>query len=303
MSLLLQYAQKWSLLIFLLCSMLSTGMSIAPGALLAPLRKASIVLPAILVNFIAGPALAWGIARGLSLEEGHSVGLMLLGCAAGAPFLPKLVGAAKGSLVYAAALMVLLTTGTIIFLPIALPVLVPQLSASPWSIAKPLLLLIVLPLAAGMGLRIRLARFSDSIGPILARMGNVALVVLFGVLVGLNAGALVGVIGSGAILAAILHFVLLFSLGWWLSRSNADAQSALALGAGARNFGAALVPAAGSTADATITVMIIVCAIVGLAVSFSAAIWVKKRQQLDPTKPNGNGNAKESLDRFLRSKD
>jgi hypothetical protein len=55
------------------------------------------------------PAGAIVLAPVLRLDEPLGVGLLLLGVAAGAPFLPKLAQIANGNLAFAVALMVLLT--------------------------------------------------------------------------------------------------------------------------------------------------------------------------------------------------
>jgi BASS family bile acid:Na+ symporter len=84
------------------------------------------------------------------LERPHVIGLLRLGGAAGAPFLPKLAEGAGGDPGFAVALMTLLTIGTTFFMPFALPLIIPGLQASPWSIARPLLVFILAPLAIGM---------------------------------------------------------------------------------------------------------------------------------------------------------
>jgi bile acid:Na+ symporter, BASS family len=272
----LQVVQKSALLVFLVSSMAATGLGITPRAVVAPLRDMRFVTTAILLNFVAAPALSWLLSRALRLNPAHAAGLMLLGCAAGAPFLPKLVVVARGDLALSATLVILLTVGTIIFMPLALPFLIPTLHADAWEIAKPLLILIVAPLVIGMIIRILAAPFSAQASRFLANLGNLALLVLFVLLIVLNLGPLSGVVGSGAILAGILHFIGLFALTW-LGSKGQTSQTVLALGTAARNFGAALVPAAGTSASRDTTVMLLVSAIVGLVLAFISAIWVKRQ--------------------------
>jgi BASS family bile acid:Na+ symporter len=269
--------QKASTLVFLLSSMLATGLSISPRDVLAPLRNVRLVLLLLALNFIAAPALAWLLSLCLHLAPGHAAGLLLLGCAAGAPFLPKLVEVARGDLILAAALIIFLTLGTLVFMPVALPILVPALSVDAWAIAKPLLLMIVAPLAAGMVARSWRPAFATQSAPMFSKLGNLALLMLFALLIALNFRALIRVLGSGAILAAILHFFGLFFLSWFLSSGNKRGQSVVALGTGARNFGAALVPAASATANPDTTTMLIVSAIVGLLIAFPTAKWAGGR--------------------------
>ena len=267
--------QKASTLVFLLSSMLAMGLSISPRDVLAPLRNLRLVLRLLALNFVAAPALAWLLAVCLQLAPGHAAGLMLLGCAAGPPFLPKLVEVARGDLTLAASLIIVLTAGTLVFMPVALPHLVPSLSVDGWAIAKPLLLLIVAPLAAGMVARIWWSKVAAQSAPVFAKLGNLALLVLFVLLIALNAHALLRVLGSGAILAAILHFFALFSLSWFLPSGDLRGQGEVALGTAARNFGAALVPAASATDNPDLTTMLIVSAIVGLLIAFPTARWVR----------------------------
>ena len=114
MSHLLQQLQKLSVLVFLVSSMLAMGLTLTLPAITAPLRSVRLVCLALALNFILAPAFAWLLTIVIPLERGHAVGLLLLGGAAGAPFLPKVVETAGGDLALAAALMGLLTLGTMI---------------------------------------------------------------------------------------------------------------------------------------------------------------------------------------------
>ncbi|MEO8353682.1 MAG: bile acid:sodium symporter family protein [Chthoniobacteraceae bacterium] len=277
MDALLQQIQTLSVLAFLVSSMGAIGLVLTPRAIAAPLRDRRFVLLALSLNFVLAPGFAWLLTVVIPLDRAHVAGLLLLGGAAGAPFLPKLVEMANGDIAPAAALMALLTAGTILFLPFALPLMIPGLSADPWSIARPLLLLIIVPLAAGMLVRSRAAAFAARVAPVLATLGNASLLLLFVLLVALNSRALIAVIGSGAILAALIFFSALFVFGWLLGGSQ---RRVLSLATAARNFGAALAPATNCFDDPNVTVMIIVGAIVCLVVTFFAAGWVRRQQAL-----------------------
>lgn len=274
---LLPLAQKLSVLAFLATSMLAMGMNLTPRAVVEPLAQPRFVVLALVLNFIFAPAFAWLLTIVFPLDRGHAIGMLLLGGAAGAPFLPKLVQNARGDTTLAIALMALLTAGTIFFMPFALPRMVPGFTANPWAIARPLVLLIVLPLALGMVLKGVGPVLTARAMPIFEKIGNVSLLLLFVLLIVANTRALLGVIGSGAILAAILYVIGLFAVAWLLGGPSVEGRGVLALGTAARNFGAALVPAASSFSDPKVTIMLIVSAIVGLVVCFLAAAWVRRR--------------------------
>ena len=110
-------AAKIALLAFLVSSMLAARLSLTPHAILAPLRNLRLVLVALALNFVAAPVFALVLSIVIPLERPHAIGLVLLGGAAGAPFLPKLVEGAHGDLGFAVALMTLLTVGTTLFMP------------------------------------------------------------------------------------------------------------------------------------------------------------------------------------------
>jgi len=90
------------------------------------------------------------IARLLRLDEPLGIALLLLGTAAGAPFLPKLAGLAKSDLAFAVGLMVLLMVLTVGYMPVVLPLLLEGVSVDPAKIARSLVLLMLLPLGAGL---------------------------------------------------------------------------------------------------------------------------------------------------------
>jgi bile acid:Na+ symporter, BASS family len=235
-----QHIQRLTVLAFLASSMSAVGLTLTPAALVAPLRDVPLVTRAPALNFVIAPAFAWLLTCSIPLERGYAIGLLLLGGAAGAAFLPKLVETAKDDLALAAALMGLLTAGTIVFLPFAVPLIIPGLQADPWGVARPLLLLVVLPPAVGMLIRNRAATLAAHLAPMLAKIGNVSLLLLLALLVAFNSRALLGILGSGAILAALLYFSGLFIVGGPLGGAKPETRRVLALATAARNFGAAL---------------------------------------------------------------
>jgi predicted Na+-dependent transporter len=76
-------------------------------------------------SHIRYPLGALALTKGLRLDEPLGVGLPLLGCAAGAPFLPKLAELSKGNLPFAVGTMVLLMVITVVYVPLVLPLLLP----------------------------------------------------------------------------------------------------------------------------------------------------------------------------------
>jgi BASS family bile acid:Na+ symporter len=229
--------------------MLAAGLhTYAPG-IITPLRDLRLVLVAMALNFVLAPLLAWVLTVVIPLDRGHAMGLLLLGGSAGAPFLPKVVQIARGNAALAAALMGLLTLGTI-----PLPALRPA-DNDPGTPSRSLEYCAPARAADRLAVRRRdfiklcSARVAERAEPVLAKLATASLLLLFVLLIVLNAPALLGVIGSGAILAALIYFAGLFVLGWLLGGWKPEVRGVPGLATTARNFGAALVPASGSFSD------------------------------------------------------
>ncbi|HWP17434.1 MAG TPA: hypothetical protein VNM46_17540, partial [Xanthobacteraceae bacterium] len=117
----LQQLADLSIPAFVISTMLTAGMSQPLADVIAPLRRPLPVSVALLVNFALAPLLAVLLTRIVPLQPAHATGILLLGAAAGAPFLPKLAEISSGGLAYSVALMVLLMGASAIFMPLALP--------------------------------------------------------------------------------------------------------------------------------------------------------------------------------------
>src|SRR6516165_7805164 len=131
---LLSKAATVAMLCFVVSSMLAMGAGLTVAEIIEPLRNARLITLALLANFVLVPIGAFALAKVLRLDEPFGTGLLLLGCAAGAPFLPKLAELAKGNLAFAVGAMVLLMAVTVAYLPIALPLLIPGVTVHPWRI-------------------------------------------------------------------------------------------------------------------------------------------------------------------------
>jgi bile acid:Na+ symporter, BASS family len=271
---LLGTAARVAVLCFVVSSMLAMGAGLTLAQILEPLRNARLVAASLLANFVLMPLCAFVLAKALSLDEPLGVGLLLLGCAAGAPFLPKLAELAKGNLAFAVGVMVLLMVVTVGYLPIVLPLLLPGVTVNSWKIARSLVLLMLLPLAAGLVLRTRYENLAARVKPLLDRISNISLILLVLLITAANLDKVLQVFGTRGILAGFLFIALGFGIGWLLGGPGADTRRVMALGTAQRNIAAALVVASQSFNDPKVVVMVVVVAIAGLIVlmPFSRAL-------------------------------
>ena len=141
---------KVSLAIFMAGSLLDMGLRLNLKDAIQGLRNFRFVAHTLVWSFVFCPALAYLITRVMPLDSPYAIGLILLGMAPCAPFVPILVDKAKGDLGYTAAFTSPgLARHGAMHAPHRAP-LAKGLTASAWAIAKPLLIVVLLPMAAGV---------------------------------------------------------------------------------------------------------------------------------------------------------
>ena len=255
-----------AMLTFVVSSMLAVGLSLTIREIVTPLRNGKLLTLAVLANFVLMPLAAILIARALQLAQPLGVALLILGVAGGAPFLPKLAGIAEGNLAFAVGLMVLLMVLTVGYMPVVLPVLLEGVSVDPTKIAKSLVLLMLLPLIIGLGVRARAAGVAGKTAPILNKVSSASLTLMIVAMVITNARNILSLFGTRGVLASVVFLLVGVAVGWFLGGASRDVKSALALGTAQRNIAAALVVGGQNFDDPKVVVMITVVAIVGLLV-------------------------------------
>jgi predicted Na+-dependent transporter len=236
-------------LAFSFTTMLSMGLGLTVVEIVKPLRNLRFVLAALGVNFLLPPALALVLAEVLGLDPDLRIGLLLMASAAGAPMVPKLVQIAKGDAATAVALTALLIVATVVFLPLALPILLPGVVVDSVGIARSLAIQLLLPLAIGVFVRERYAEEAAEYRPTVAQISSVSLALLIAASLGQNLPGVLGLIGSGGVLALGLLIAAAVVAGHVLAVPAGEERRVMALGAGQRNLAATFVVAEANFAD------------------------------------------------------
>lgn len=267
-----------SVLVFVIGSMFSLGLSLTMQQIVEPLKNVRRVMLAVVGNFVLVPILAYIISYIFGLDEPLKIGLILLSTAAGAPFLPKLVAAARGSVAFSVGLMVLLMVITIVYLPIVLPLLLGDVQVSAWDIAKSLIVMMLIPLVIGLFIKARYAESADKIQPSFGMASNIALITLVVLGLVLNFSSMIALVGTFGILAGIIFILISLILGYFLGGSDPRDRSVMGLGTAQRNISAALVVAAQNFSPDVLTYLMVI-AVVGLVILMPAAGEIGKRIQ------------------------
>jgi BASS family bile acid:Na+ symporter len=268
-----------AMLTFVVSSMLAVGLSLTVREIVTPLRNGKLLTLAVLANFVLMPLAAILIARVLQLTQPLGVAFIILGAAAGAPFLPKLATVAEGNLAFSVGLMVLLMVLTVGYMPVVMPLLLQGVSVDPTKIARSLVLLMLLPLLFGLVVRARAAAVAGRAAPVLNRVSSASLTIMIVLLVVTNARNIVSLFGTRGILASVVFLIVGLAVGWLLGGSSRDVKSVLALGTAQRNIAAALVVGGQNFEDPKVVVMVAVVAIVGLLVLMPLARHFGKSTQ------------------------
>lgn len=267
-----------SALVFVVSSMLAMGFSLTIEAIIAPLKNLRLVLIALAVNFIAVPLVAWGIAQLMNLDTDIYTGLIILATAAGAPFLPKLAGAAKGDAAFSVGLMVMLMVTTILYMPIVLPLLLSGVTIDPWEIARSLIVLMLIPLGIGLFMKARWSDIADGLEPYMGQASSIAILVLLVGGIILQWSSIVGLIGTGGLVALLVFYLISMAFGYAAGGSDPGIRSVMGLGTAQRNVSAAMVVGVQNFSDnPDVLATIIVGALVGLVVLLPVAGELGKR--------------------------
>jgi len=268
-----------SIAVFIAGVLFTAGLEVTFEQVLKPLRNVGLVSRALLANLILAPLFVYGMSIVFPLERPYMIGVLLYGFAAGAPYTPKLVGAASGHVPNSIAATMLLTLLTILYMPFILPVLVPGTEIGSWEIAKPLLLQMFVPLVIGLGIR----HSSDRVAARLLRpanlLVNLSLLVFLILALFLHWDALRGTIGTGAISSAIALTLATFGIGYALGPAGRRGRVTLGLITTARNIGAAAtIATANFKDDPRVLITVAVCMFVVFALAFPMAkLFFSKR--------------------------
>jgi BASS family bile acid:Na+ symporter len=269
MNTVVQVLSQLSILVFVVASMLSMGLSLSVPEIIAPLRNLRLAIVALIANFIVMPLVAYGLSWLFGLDQPLKIALILLGLSAGAPFLPRLTQHSKDNVAFAVGLMVLLMVVTVFYLPLVLPIaLGPDTSVDPLKIAVPLIVLILGPLVVGLLTKARYEDTATTLRPMFSQASNIALITLGILLLIQESESSISLLGTGAILADVLFIVIAFAVGFLLGGPDRQIRTVLGMGTAFRNITATFVVATTSFEDPNVLIALIEVAFITLIILF-----------------------------------
>ena len=162
-----------TVVVFTVANLMAGGLECDLKVALKWLRSPKLLVPTFFWGWVVGPASGLAAHPGTpSLSEGHAAGLMLCSLAPIAPFLPLASTKARGDMTFAGAYILLGTVVTVVLMPMMAPLLIKGLTFSTWPLAKPLILLVLIPLLIGVAIRAYWAPVAATIFPWVKKTGG-----------------------------------------------------------------------------------------------------------------------------------
>lgn len=216
-------------------TVLSLGMTFTVAQLIAPLSRAKLVVAMVVLSAVVIPAVAWGIAAVLPINDAYVDGLVLATLGAGSAGGIKAAQLAKkADLPLAVSMVVVLQLVNIVSVPIWAGRVVSGASLSAWDILKSLLELVLIPLVVGL---IAKVRYPDHVGEWtdgLVKSANLALVVALAAGISVNWQTIVDLLGSWVLVASIAIIAIALALGTLLGGHSAETRTTTGLVSGMR---------------------------------------------------------------------
>lgn len=161
--------------------------------------------------------------------------------------------------------MVLLMIGSLVYLPLVLPRLLPGVSVDSWRIARSLLVTMILPLCVGLCVKARRESLAVRLRPLMSRLSNLSLLIALVLIPAMNSQRLLEMLGTRAILAGVLFVAIAFGAGYLLGGRSGEARQVLGFGTAVRNIPAALLIGGQNFDDPNVTILVIVVVVVARA--------------------------------------
>jgi bile acid:Na+ symporter, BASS family len=275
---------KIVVVLYSVSNLLSLGIELNLKETIRSLKSFRLIILTLGWGWVVSPAFAWLLTKIIPMEPSIALGLLITSIAPIAPFFPILVRNARADVNFSAAFMPLAMVITVVLMPIFVPIMMPGLTLSIWALAKPLLVLILMPMILGILIRIYSSRMADKIFPAIKVTAGITTVLSLVSVLLIYFREFIKVLGSYAILGQLLLalgiLLMAFYIGFGLKKNQ---RSAMALGMSSRNVSAMFaVYIVLPVPDPYLLVMILLSGpIPALTAYFTARYWGRKESQAE----------------------
>lgn len=250
------------ILIFLVSTMLSCGLSLTVGQIFGPFRNVRIVISVVVGSFIIVPLLAVVISRLIGIEQPLMYGLVLLAMTAGAEAGPKITNIANANVGLSVGILIISLGITVFYTPLMLGLLLPEVHIDNGYLLMKLLLTVAIPIILGLFLKARFEKFADGIAKYMHKISSLFMLLMAALIILINYRQMLGLFGTGAVSAALIFIVAGFGTGYLLGWPERSTRLAMGYMHGARNASIALMIASQVFSDQPKVILMITLVVI-----------------------------------------
>jgi bile acid:Na+ symporter, BASS family len=231
--------------LFLVSTMLAIGLTVTGGEILAALRDRRLMGRLLLANFVLVPLLGYLLIVFVPLPQSAKLAIALLALAPGGLTAIQFTDKVKGHLSFAAAAAFVLTILSIVVTPILLKILLPIQIGLDLPFARLILfilLVLLLPLVIGFGIRNRSEIIAGILGKLMLIVSNISFVATIVLTSALKKEAM-GEIGKTTVLAMLIFIIISMVIGWWMGGAEKGKRRVMTIVTSMRNAGLCLIMA------------------------------------------------------------
>jgi BASS family bile acid:Na+ symporter len=268
-------------LIMIVSTMLGAGLQVDRQRLTETLRNVSLLVRALLANFVLVPLFAFVLVRALHVDNDVSVGILLMAMAPGVPFLVNSAGRKQGgSLAFAIEIAFLFSALSVVTIPLTAELVFPANALAEVPAQNFLTTLVafqLLPLVAGalIAPRLRDAQVTASVKA-LHVVFLVAVAVLTVLIFPKIVASVESVYGFGRLLIIVCIGALSIVTGWFLGGPDSEYRRTLSIATLLRNIGLCTLVATEGFAGTLVGPTVITYFVVTFVLSIPTRIYLQR---------------------------
>jgi BASS family bile acid:Na+ symporter len=264
----------------ILATVFSFGLKATASDLLYLLRRPGLLARSTIAMFVIVPILAVVLVRVFNFSHAVEVVIIALAISPVPPLLPQREHQARGHAAYGLGLMAIMALLSIIIVPLELAILQTYfgraLSTSPSAIAGLVLNAAILPLLAGMLVRVASPAIADRIMPAVALTAKVVLALAGLVLLAGASSAMWALVGDRTLVALAMFTVIGLIVGHLLGGPDPEHAAVLALSTACRHPAIAFAIASANYPNEPFGPLILLYLLVNVIVALPYLVWRRK---------------------------
>ncbi len=265
----------------ILATVFGFGLRASPDVVLYLIRRPGLLVRSLFAVLVVMPIVAVVLARAFDFRPVAEIALIALAISPLPPLLPKKESKAGGRQSYGLALMVVLAMFAIVTVPLSAEILQRvfgrPLGVAPGAIARVVLLMAVLPLAAGMTVRATLPALAGRIEPLVTGVARVLMPLAILALLAGTWRAVWAAVGDGSVVAMVAFVAAGLLVGHLSGAPDPEDSVVLALSSACRHPAIALSIAAANFPDEHFAGTILLYLIVNTIVGAAYLAWRRKQ--------------------------